>query len=170
VASLGHVAVGFAASRAHLGRRSLWAMLAYAALSLLPDADVLAFVFHVPYSAPFGHRGATHSFAFAALVGGLALLLTRRWRPALVVGLTVLSHPLLDALTDGGLGVALFWPMTNARYFAPWSPLPVAPLGLRLLSPRGLHVVLVEAAVFLPVWVYAFWRAPARRRSQRSAS
>jgi inner membrane protein len=71
------------------------------------------------------------------------------------------SHPLLDAVTDGGLGVALLWPFSNERFFAPWRPLPVAPIGARMLSPRGLHVVLVEMLWSWPLLVWALW--PRRR-------
>jgi inner membrane protein len=155
MAAIGHVAVGLAAARAQ--RWSWKTAIAFSALSLLPDADVIAFVFRIPYSAPFGHRGATHSFAFAALCGLVAWLLTRNRNLAWLAGLTVATHPLLDALTDGGLGVALFFPFTNARYFFPWQPLPVAPIGQGMLSPRGLYVVLFEAAAFLPFWIYALW-------------
>ena len=64
---------------------------------------------------------------------------------------------MLDTLTDGGLGIALLWPFSNERYFAPWRPLPVAPIGLRILSPHGLRLMLVEALLFLPVWLVAAW-------------
>ncbi|HYX92236.1 MAG TPA: hypothetical protein VE782_11770, partial [Myxococcaceae bacterium] len=43
-------------------------------------------------------------------------------------------HGLLDALTDGGLGAALFWPLTAARCFAPVLPIPVAPIGPGIFS------------------------------------
>jgi inner membrane protein len=135
-------------------------MLVFSALSLLPDADVVAFALRVPYSAPYGHRGATHSLAFAALVGLGAWLVRRDRRTALVVALTVVTHPLLDALTDGGLGVALLFPFSNARYFAPFTPLPVAPIGAHLWSARGLYVVLVEAVAFLPCWAWALRPGP----------
>ncbi len=161
VAAIGHIPVGLAAARLHDGRLAWRSAVAFSLLSLLPDADVVAFVFRVPYSAPFGHRGATHSFFFAGVCGGLAWLATRRARTALLVALTVATHPLLDALTDGGLGVALFFPFTNERYFFPWQPLPVAPIGQHMASSRGLYVVLVELAAFLPLWIYALW--PARR-------
>ena len=85
---------------------------------------------------------------------------TRQWKSTLSLFLVVLSHPLLDMLTDGGLGVALFWPFTPVRYFFPWTPLPVAPLGSGMLSARGVHVVLVETAAFLPFWLYSFLPRP----------
>lgn len=163
MASLGHIAVGFAAGRVHSGTRSVLIALAYSALSMLPDADVIAFVFRIPYAHPFGHRGASHSIAFAVLVGLAAWALSRSRRTAFLVALTVATHPLLDALTDGGLGCALLWPFSNERFFAPVTPLPVAPIGARLASPRGLWVLFVELVAFLPLWVFA-WRPVKRAR------
>jgi inner membrane protein len=32
--------------------------------------------------------------------------------------LAAASHGVLDAFTNGGLGIALFWPWSGARYFA----------------------------------------------------
>lgn len=151
MASIGHVVFGTAVARFHDGRLHWKSVVAFSTFSLMPDLDVLAFRFGIPYSAPFGHRGATHSIAFALLVGVFGWLLTRSWRSTLAVTVVVLSHPLLDALTDGGLGVALFWPLTNHRYFFPWNPLPVAPIGRGMLSLRGLYVLAVESLVFAPL-------------------
>lgn len=68
-------------------------------------------------------------------------------------------------LTDGGLGIALLWPFSNARYFAPWTPIPVAPIGARMVSRSGLRVVLTEAFQFAPLLVWAVWSRPVRRDS-----
>src|SRR5262249_7653195 len=88
-----------------------------AVVAPLPDLDVLAFGFGIPYGHPLGHRGFTHSLTFAVL---LALLLprglygeTRRWsRSGSALCLTFLaagaSHGFLDAFTDAGLGVGFF--------------------------------------------------------------
>jgi inner membrane protein len=158
MASLGHVAMGFAVARAHEGRFNWRAAVAFSTFSLVPDLDVIAFRFGIPYAAPFGHRGATHSIVFALLMGLAALALTRSWKSTLAMTVVVLSHPLLDMLTDGGLGVGLFWPVSTERYFFPWTPLPVAPIGKGLVSSRGLYVLAVEAVAFLPLWIYAFTR------------
>jgi inner membrane protein len=167
MASIGHVAVGVAAARWESLRerpmlRSLFAsMVLFAGLSLAPDLDVLGFRFGIAYEDPWGHRGATHSVVFALFVAALVALITRAHAPwgrtFALVGLVLLSHGLLDTLTDGGLGAALLWPFSDARYFAPATPLPVAPIGRRLLSARGLYVMLVELAWFAPLWLYAFW-------------
>jgi inner membrane protein len=161
--SVGHVAVGLAAAR--LGRPPMrataWAAL-LAAAAVLPDVDVVAFSLGIPYRASFGHRGASHSFVFAALCGAL-LALSVRSRPlsatrmGVIVGAVVATHGLLDTLTDGGLGVALLWPFSDARYFAPWRPIPVAPIGRRLLGPEGLNLMFKECLLFLPFFAIGLW-------------
>lgn len=145
-------------------------MIGFTLLSLLPDLDVLAFRYGIPYEAPFGHRGAAHSLAAAVVVGLIcAALLSWRGHSAfksLVFCVVVLaSHGALDALTDGGLGVALLWPHTDARIFWPWRPIPVAPIGAGMLSWRGAYVLAVEAVLFAPLWVYALWPRRAARRA-----
>ena len=135
-------------------------MAGWAALSLLPDSDVIGFTLGVSYGDPWGHRGATHSLA-AAVAGGVAAALAARLasRPAIrtaVVATSVLaSHGLLDSLTDGGLGAALLWPFDLTRYFAPWQPIPVAPIGLDFISAYGLTVSLTELVLFAPLVVWA---------------
>jgi len=79
----------------------------------------------------------------------------------------LVSHPLLDTLTDGGLGCALLWPLDTHRYFAPWSPIPVAPIGRALISRVGAFVMLTELALFAPVFVYALWPRSAPRSRPR---
>jgi inner membrane protein len=170
MASIGHVIVGVAAARwwrrgPAAPARPLAAAALWTGLSLLPDADVVGFSIGVPYAAPWGHRGATHSFAFALAVGvvvWLAARLAGRRAPGtgLLAAAVVASHPLLDVLTDGGLGCALLWPLSNQRFFAPWTPLPVAPIGTDFLSGRGAHVALVELAFFAPLALYAMWPRP----------
>ncbi len=138
-------------------------MLAFSVLSLAPDLDVIAFRFGIPYSAPFGHRGAAHSICAALVLATVAALATRvspgqsLWRLWLFCGAVAASHGLLDALTDGGLGIALLWPFSNERFFAPWTPIPVAPIGVRMLTGRALHVIGVEALQFAPLLLWALW-------------
>lgn len=123
---------------------------------VLPDADVIAFIFRVPYTSMFGHRGITHSFLFALFVGSLAAALCfasvniSRWK--LIVYFTIItsSHTLLDMLTNGGLGVALFAPFSNERFFFPWRPIDVSPIGAGFFSGRGLAVIGSEV---LWIWI-----------------
>ena len=165
MASVGHLAVGMAAARLyHANSRSqrvpASSMLFWSALSFLPDADVVGFAVGVRYADAWGHRGATHSLAFSLALGivvGAAALLIRR--PAVRTGVTaslvLASHPLLDTLTNGGLGCALFWPFDLTRYFAPWRPIPVSPIGLGFLSPYGMYVAAVELLLFAPLLWFA---------------
>jgi hypothetical protein len=51
--------------------------------------------------------------------------------------LATASHGLLDAMTDGGLGVAFFSPFDKHRYFFPWTPIRVSPIGLTRLFQRA---------------------------------
>ena len=162
MASLGHVAVGLAAARMYgEGHRPHWrSAVTWSALSMLPDADVIGFSLGVRYEDPWGHRGATHSFAFAVIVGIAAGLMARRFkrpqlRTALFATIVLATHPLLDTLTDGGLGCALFWPFDLTRYFSPWRPIQVAPIGLAFLSPYGATVAMSEIVLFLPLFVFA---------------
>ena len=161
---------------AALGKRTVPPRLlaAGAIAAMLPDADVLAFKFGVAYADTFGHRGATHSIGMAVALGILAALAHRplrstTWQAFLFVGLAALSHPLLDALTDGGLGVALAWPFSSERFFFPWRPIAVSPIGARFFSARGLAVLGAELKwVWLPcaLAALALWLA---RRTGRAA-
>lgn len=169
MASLGHIAVGMAAARIYdrpapmpTGRAVAW----LSALSMLPDADVIGLSLGVAYGDPLGHRGATHSLVFAAAVAVFAGVVVRARRgrtlhAAILAGVVVATHPLLDTLTNGGLGCALFWPFDNSRYFAPWTPIPVAPIGLNFFSFYGLVVAVTEIVFFAPLFLYALW--PFRR-------
>lgn len=128
--------------------------------SILPDFDVVAFRLGIPYESQWGHRGFTHSFFFAALLGLMVSAFSQRLgaRPMLVFGvifLSTASHALLDAATNGGLGCALFWPFTEQRYFLPWTPIAVSPIGIKnFLGERGAVVLLSEFYwVWLPVIV-----------------
>lgn len=159
MASIGHLVASAAATRLYgpSDQRPVRTFLFLTALSFLPDLDVVAFAFGIPYAHDFGHRGATHSFAFALIVGCITWAFSGRRRLALAAGLVTASHAVLDALTDGGLGVALFWPLSSARIFLPWRPLPVAPIGAHFLSARGLTVALTEVVMLAPLILYAVW-------------
>src|SRR6186997_306395 len=73
VASLGHIAVGMAAARLHRPQHppSGRSMLAWSALAMLPDADVIGFSIGVRYADPWGHRGAAHSLTIAVIGAGV---------------------------------------------------------------------------------------------------
>ncbi|MFN8573988.1 MAG: metal-dependent hydrolase [Gemmatimonadaceae bacterium] len=122
-----------------------------AALAVLPDIDFVGFVMGVPYETIWGHRGITHSVFFAVLAASFAWWLFQRRhnvRPPLLwlyFVLAALSHGALDALTDGGLGVAFFAPFDATRYFFPFRPILVSPLSLeKVLTMRGVRILLNE--------------------------
>ena len=122
-------------------------VLAGAVLSILPDIDVAAFALGIPYEATFGHRGFTHSILFAVLAAIVAS--AGRFRVFPFLFLCAISHPLLDAMTTGGLGIAFFSPFSNERYFLPWRPIRVSPIGPGFFSARGLATLVSEL-----VWVW----------------
>ncbi len=140
--------------------------LASVICSVLADADVLAFSLGIDYGHLLGHRGLSHSFLFALIVSlavvsclfrNLKLFSTGWWAFVNFFFIVGLSHGILDALTNGGLGVAFLSPFDNTRYFFPWRPLQVSPIGLSALT-TGLRLrILVHEMIYiwLPVSVIA---------------
>jgi len=155
-----HPAVPLALAVA-FGRRCVSGRLLLAGLgaSILPDADAFGLDLGIPYGHLLGHRGLSHSILFALLLAVWAALLHRPLRSSrsaafAVVFISCASHGLLDALTNGGLGVAFFSPLSNHRYFLPWRPIAVSPLdadfffsgwGFRVLHSEALWVWLPSA-------------------------
>jgi inner membrane protein len=73
--------------------------------------------------------------------------LPERWTRFLLFScffIVTASHGALDAMTDGGLGIAFFAPFDNTRYFFPFRPIKVSPIGLSFFSARGLDVIWSE--------------------------
>jgi inner membrane protein len=149
----GHILASTALGKAFFPRQaSNWGLLVVAGASAaLPDADVLGFRFGIPYASQWGHRGFTHSIVFAVVWGLLITWLLYRkridWRPiALWMILSTVSHPLLDMMTNGGRGVALWWPFDHERIFFPWNPIQVSPISVSdFFSGWGVEVLLSEA-------------------------
>lgn len=148
-------------------------------VAVLPDLDVIAFRMGVPYAANLGHRGFSHSLMFALLVAVAGACLFRLFRSSFMVSFIFLfiaaaSHGLLDAFTNGGLGVAFLWPWSAERFFAPVRFIEVAPLRLgRLLTHRGADVLTSEVLwVWLPLMgvaaAAAFSRYALNRRTAGS--
>ncbi len=184
---LGHVAASAAITSACAspGERSRRLWIAAAICSVVPDADVVAFAVGIPYSHVLGHRGLSHSLVGALAIAGVATLAAfgpraARVRDFLVLSLATASHGVLDAMTNGGLGVAFLAPFSNHRFFLPWRPILVSPIGVaEFASRRGLAVLWNELAwVWVPslivIGVSWFGRRAARGRGPgapgRSAS
>ena len=125
--------------------------------SILPDADVIAFHFGIPYGSALGHRGLSHSIAFALIVGlsgawASRALHAKAWTAFAFLFVATVSHGVLDSLTDGGQGIAFLWPLSAERFFAPFRVIEVSPIGVsRFLSARGVTVLVSEMTwVWLP--------------------
>lgn len=168
------VAIAVAAGAARIPPRlALLGVLA----AMAPDLDVLAFRFGIPYEHSLGHRGASHSVVGAALIALLLFpwtLAMRRasWSALAFLWIAALSHGALDMLTNGGLGVEVWWPASTQRHFLPCRVIQVSPLGLhRVFGASGLAVLRSEVLwVWLPAFAAAFaWRAARRRREGRAA-
>ena len=135
-----------------LGPRVVPARLAFAGAiaAMLPDLDVLGLRLGVS-----SHRGFTHSLAFAAALALALGVLHRRLRAGFLVSFLFLfaaiaSHGALDAFTNGGSGIEFLWPFSDERYFAPWRPVEVSPLGIRgFFTARGVEVLKSEV-----IWIW----------------
>jgi inner membrane protein len=153
-----------AAARLHQPQRATWrSQFGWSALAMVPDADVIGFALGVRYADPWGHRGAAHSLTIALLGAAVIAAIAPRFnwprsRTWWVAAAVLTSHGLLDTLTDGGLGCALLWPFDLTRYFAPWRPIPVSPIGLAFLSPYGFFVAITEVVLFAPLLAFAVGR------------
>jgi len=154
--AFGHACAAFGIGKLYSGKKqaiSFWVLSIVC--SIIPDADTIGFRFGVPYDSTFGHRGFTHSIVFALIMGLFASWLftkvsgagkSLRPKLALYFFIVTISHPLLDACTTGGLGVAFFSPFSNHRYFFPYHPIKVSPIAVgSFFSEWGLKVLLSEA-------------------------
>jgi inner membrane protein len=158
---LTHAVSGLAIGRLYRSPRPRGFWVWSAVCAMLPDADVISFALGVGYGHLLGHRGLSHSLMFAALVGAIAAWKWGRGgsRPALFLHFFVVtaSHGLLDACTNGGLGVAFFAPFDDTRYFFPWRPMQVSPIGAGFFTARdgsgAFYGIRVLASEFWWVWL-----------------
>ncbi|MBV6441219.1 MAG: metal-dependent hydrolase [Haliscomenobacteraceae bacterium CHB4] len=161
----GHIAASTALGYAFFPKQTRPATLLLAGFcAFAPDLDVMGFHFGIPYGSEWGHRGWTHSIFFAMIFGGLLAwfgtgcfsrpdnpLSTDKSAVAKAAWLimSTLSHPLLDMLTNGGRGCALWWPFSTERIFFPFRPIQVSPMSVGgFISEWGITVLASEA-----VWI-----------------
>jgi inner membrane protein len=160
---ISHAAAGAALSIAFAPDRApgrTWPIAIAAAV--LPDADSLLYYFRVSSYPTLGHRGFFHSPFLGLIISLLLMFLffgngrdeaffSGRWfRYFLVFFLAWASHGFLDALTNGGRGVAFLSPFSSKRYFFPWTPIQVSPMRIKsFFTPRGWSVFKNEL-----VWIW----------------
>ena len=150
----GHAFASIALGKTFSKQNQTWKLFSLAILcAIIPDADVIGFNFGISYASFWGHRGFSHSFFFALLFGTLVTALFYRQYFLTIKGIVFIlffslctaSHSILDAMTSGGYGVAFFSPFDNTRYFFPWRPIKVSPLGIaNFFTERGLRVIKSE--------------------------
>jgi inner membrane protein len=157
-----HAAAALALGKVSTGEKRplrFWVLTALCAM--LPDADVLSFTFGAERGSMFSHRGLTHSLAFAFVLALVVVWFAFRktkafskkwWLLVLYFFIVTASHGLLDMLTNGGSGVAIFAPFDATRHFFTWRPIEVSPIGMGFFSERGLEVFESE---FVWVWIPA---------------
>lgn len=63
--------------------------------------------------------------------------------------------------THAAIPLALWWPWSGERFFAPWRPIRVSPFAPQLFSARGMATVLSELRwVWLPLTLAVIgWQA-----------
>lgn len=179
-----HAITAYAFTQASPGSLAAHRPVALAAMSCacLPDLDVIALAFGIPYSHMLGHRGISHSLLFALVLGALVAVWLgarlgmgsgRKLQLFVLLSLVTASHGLFDAMTNGGLGIAFFAPFDVGRYFLPWRPLVVSPIGvLPMFSQWGLAVATTELLYLgLPSLILILTAKVVRRgRRQSTAS
>ena len=153
-----HAFVALALGRAPYHPVMTWQVLLLGmACSIVPDLDVIGFSFGIQYGDLWGHRGMTHSLLFAGVLSAVLVMLWNRQhstsaktRLFVYFFLCTASHGVLDAMTDGGLGVAFFSPFDTGRYFFPVRPVAVSPIGIGEFFTS--HAFRVLASEIIWIW------------------
>ena len=156
--AFGHAIVAMALGKSLPKMLCNWKVILVGVIcTIIPDLDVLAFKFGIPYESFWGHRGFSHSLLFALIFGTFcasAFVFSKfSWKSFITLVLfffsCTASHAILDAMTNGGWGVAFFSPWDDTRYFFSWRPIAVSPIGAaRFFSAKGLEVLKSEA-----IWI-----------------
>lgn len=164
---ISHTAVAVAAGFAFTSRdvpHHFWSLAILC--SVIPDADGIGFVLGIPYGHLFGHRGFFHSPFFALFMSLFVVIVffpglqafSKAWlRYFAFFFLLSASHGILDAFTNGGMGIALLSPFDHTRYFFPWTPIVVSPIAIKAFFSRwGWAVIRSELLwIWLPALLVA---------------
>jgi len=127
-----HAMAGAAAGAFYQAPRHRRRVIILAAIcAVAPDLDLIGWPLGVSTFTLFGHRGLSHSIAFAVVLGVVAAVAllpaaTRRERTvaAAVLVLATATHSVLDAMTTYSPTGPAFWaPFSNQRYRFSWMPL-----------------------------------------------
>ena len=111
------------------------------------------------------HRGFTHSFGFAIIFSIiLSQLLRNRTaiKPLQVFAITLTiysSHLVLDFFTQGGSGIPLFWPVSNASFQSTIPLFPSVHHSHGLFNP--IHIIFLSFELTYTVivlWGVSRWR------------
>jgi membrane-bound metal-dependent hydrolase YbcI (DUF457 family) len=131
----------------------------------LPDLDFIPGLF-LGHGGRF-HHGYFHSLGMAGLVSLALLFILRVWdgkanflKLAALAFSLILSHLLLDYLTEAPRGFPFFWPFSDSHFL---SPLTLFPRVERDLSKpyflkQALFCFTVESFLFLPLWAASLGR------------
>jgi inner membrane protein len=161
--AISHALVALALGKISQHKMMTWRLLLLGVVcSIVPDLDIIGFRFGIQYGDLWGHRGLSHSIFFAGLLSAVLVgLCFRRQSRAVMAGifsyffLCTASHGVLDAMTDGGLGVAFFSPFDTTRYLFPVRPVAVSPIGIgEFFNGYGVRVLVSEAMwIWLPTGI-----------------
>lgn len=149
------------------GRPTFVLYILLAIALLLPDVDfVIGWVW--PNTILGTHAGGTHSLpmgfvaALAMSVIGWGVIRRGFLRIFTLLLAAIWSHVLMDAVTWGGRGVAMFWPITDIRIVSPISIF----YGVRHSQPEAWQLHLITLATEL-VFVLAVVFLSRRRGEER---
>lgn len=128
------------------------------------DLDAAGLAMGIPYASFWGHRGFFHSPFWSILLAWLLAFIFYRkrkrfsrswWQIVCLLTAAGMTHPLLDTLTHGGLGVALLAPFSETRFSFGWQPIPAAPIRADwLFSADATELILTEILVlWIPAWI-----------------
>ena len=162
MASIGHLAVGAALGAIYsrkTGSNPRITILTFAGLAVAPDLDLVTSFWGVPPNTPLSHRGISHSFPFAIALATLVAVFFRNQGRALLAGgvtlAALVSHGLLDAMSQLGNGPMLLWPLTTQSYEFIWRPIPGVLNASHYLTLQAMPTLAVETLMFLPLIVFA---------------